>query len=114
MRISKWLGVVAIVLSLVLAACSAANPGPTTWIDRPLDGDQVGLELVTIQAHASDASGIGKFEFLINESLLSSAAGSGTRFSRAAVEWVPLHPASTSCAFARSTALVPSVPRPGL
>ncbi len=80
------------VLALLFVACSSPTQGPTTWIDRPLDGDQVALELVTIQAHASDANGIGKFEFFINNSLLSTPAGSGTRFSQAIVEWIPPAP----------------------
>lgn len=78
-----------VITALLLAACTAPAQGPTTWLDRPLDGDQVALEMVTIQAHASDASGIGEFEIFINDSLLSSPAGGGSRFSQTTVEWVP-------------------------
>ncbi len=92
MTFSKQFHAAALLIPLVLAACSTPSAGPTTWIDRPLDGDQVAMELVTIQAHASDASGIGKFEFFINDLLLSSPTGSGARFSQAMVEWVPPAP----------------------
>ncbi len=93
MKPLKWFFAAAVLTALLLlAACTAPTQGPTTWIDRPLDGDQVAQELVTIQAHASDASGVDKFEFYINEALLSSPAASGTRFSQATVEWIPPAP----------------------
>ena len=81
---------------LLIFALIACNPeamqGPTTWIDRPLDGDQVALEPLTIQAHASDAAGVTRFEFLIESLLLASVPGSGTRFAEAKAGWVPPAP----------------------
>ncbi len=82
----------AVLVSLLLTACAAPTSGPTTWLDQPLDGDQVPLDLVKLQAHAADANGVGRFEFYVNETLLSSPAGSGGRFSQALVEWVPPAP----------------------
>lgn len=91
-RIRALIPIVFVVPLVLLTACSAPPQGPPTWIDRPLDGDQFPLGLIVLQAHASDASGIGKFEFFINDILLSSPSGSGSRFSQATVEWVPPAP----------------------
>lgn len=85
---------VAVVLAiLVLGACSApAQQGPSAWLDRPLDGDQVAREPLTIQAHASDADGVSRFEFFVGETLLIIVPGNGGRFAEAQAGWVPPSP----------------------
>jgi hypothetical protein len=78
---------------LILGACSApSQAGPSAWLDRPLDGDQVALEPLTIQAHASDAAGVSRFDFLVGDTLLATVLGSGTRFAEAKAGWVPPAP----------------------
>jgi hypothetical protein len=88
--------VMLIALSLVATACGASTqgPGPSAWLDRPLDGDKVPLEPLTIQAHASDADGVARFEFFIGETPLVTVPGSGSRFSEAEAGWTPSVPGS--------------------
>ncbi len=77
---------------IVVIACNQQTQGPTTWIDRPLDGDQVAMEPLTIQAHASDSDGVGRFDFLIGDTPLVSVSGSGSRFAQADAGWIPSEP----------------------
>jgi hypothetical protein len=81
--------VVLTALSLVAAACGESTQGPSTWLDRPLDGDKVPLEPLTIQAHASDADGVARFEFFVGDALLATIPGSGGRFNEAKAGWAP-------------------------
>lgn len=82
-------GVGMLVAVLVLAGCGASGPGPTTWLDRPLDGTTVPLGPVTVQAHASDADGVASFEFFVDNVLLATAPGGGGRLGEAIVGWTP-------------------------
>jgi hypothetical protein len=84
--------VTVLLLGLWLTACSTPTQGPTTWLDRPLDGDKVPLEPLTIQAHASDADGVARFEFFVSEALLATEPGGGGRFGDAQVRWTPSVP----------------------
>lgn len=84
--------VVMLLTVLGVAACSAETQGPTTWLDHPLDGDQVPLQRLTIQAHASDADGVARFEFFVSEVPLVTVSGNGKRLADAQVEWVPPMP----------------------
>lgn len=75
-----------------MAACRGSTQGPTTWMDRPLDGQHLPLAALTIQAHASDEDGVGKMQFFIADSLLAEAPASGQRLSNASVDWMPPGP----------------------
>jgi len=79
-------------LSLMLAACGAAAQGPTTWLDRPLDGAILPLAPVTIQAHASDADGVASFQFFVDDAPLVTTSADGGRLGTATVEWNPTEP----------------------
>jgi hypothetical protein len=68
---------------------SAQGQGPTTWIDRPLDGTAVPLGPLAIRAHASDADGVARFEFYAGDVLFAKVASSGGRFAEASAEWTP-------------------------
>ncbi len=74
---------------LALTTCRVTAQGPTAWIDRPLDGDQVRLEPLTIQAHASDSDGVTRFEFFVGDTPLGTVPASGSRFAEAEAGWVP-------------------------
>jgi hypothetical protein len=78
-----------ILAAWLLAACGASTQGPTTWIDRPLDGTHFPLASITIQAHASDADGIGSIEFYVSESLIASIPAGGGRLGKASIDWMP-------------------------
>lgn len=92
MRHSIIFCVVMLVTVLGVAACSAETQGPTIWLDYPLDGAQVPLQPLTIQAHASDADGVARFEFFVGETSLVTVSGSGRRLADAQVEWTPPMP----------------------
>jgi hypothetical protein len=83
----------AVIFSL-LAGCSlpTSSGGVSVWIDRPLNGESVPLAAVIIQAHASDADGIAKIEFLISDSLIGSVSTGGARLEEASIEWMPPAP----------------------
>ncbi len=84
--------VVTVILALVLGACGASTQGPSTWLDRPLDGDRVPLAPLIIQAHASDADGIFKIEFYVSNSLVAQIMIGGHRLGEASFEWTPPAP----------------------
>jgi hypothetical protein len=79
-----------ILLCLWLAACGPSSAGPNVWIDQPLDGSALPLRPVTLQAHASDAQGVGRFEFYVGEQKFTEVAAGGSSFEQASVEWQPL------------------------
>lgn len=79
-------------VSLMLAACGAASPGPMTWLDRPLDGAALPLAPITIQAHASDDDGVASFQFFVDDDPLVTASADGGRLGTAMVEWNPTAP----------------------
>lgn len=74
-----------------LTACNipSQTQGPTTWIDRPLDGAQVPLASLTILAHASDLDGVATIEFSVSDSLIASVPAGGGRLGEASIEWLP-------------------------
>jgi uncharacterized MAPEG superfamily protein len=84
--------VVVLALAPLLAACGASTQGPTTWLDRPLDGATVPVGPVTIQAHASDAGGVAGFEFFVDDDLLVTVPADGARLSQATAAWNPTAP----------------------
>jgi len=78
--------------SLSLAGCQTTGQGPTTWLDRPLDGQHFPQAALTIQAHASDDNGVSKVQFFVAGALLAEAPGGGQRLSNAQVDWMPPGP----------------------
>ncbi len=87
------LGSLILLLALAQTACGSTSAGrPRAWIDRPLDGEQVALEPLTIVAHASDAQGVTQFEFMVDSNLLGAVPANGTRFTEATAGWVPPGP----------------------
>lgn len=81
-----------LVVGLVLVGCAAQGQGPMTWLDRPLDGATLLLGPVTIQAHASDADGVGSFEFFVDDVLLVTVPAAGGLLEQATAGWTPTEP----------------------
>jgi hypothetical protein len=77
-----------------MVACSSftGSAGPTTWIDRPLEGDEIPLTAITIQAHASDSDGIARFEFFVFDNSIAIVPAAGERLGEASLEWQPPMP----------------------
>ena len=78
-----------------LSACNLpfqATQGLMTWIDQPLNGAQLPLAPLIIQAHAADTDGIASIEFLVAGELIASVSRGGARLEEAAVEWTPPKP----------------------
>ena len=90
MRIARRL-LGGIFILFLMASCAASTQGPTTWIDRPLNGTRVPLAPLIIQAHASDSEEISTLEFYVQDTLLASLPSSG-RLGDASVEWAPSKP----------------------
>ena len=84
--------VVVFAVALLLAACGASTQGPTTWLDRPLDGVTLPLAPVTIQVHASDADGVAAFEFFVYDNPLVTVPAEGFRLCEATAGWNPTEP----------------------
>ena len=82
------------VVALFAGCTPGAGSGPSTWIDRPLDGDQVPIEPLTIQAHASDVDGVARLEFFVGDASLSAVPTDGSRFVDAKAGWSPTAPGS--------------------
>ena len=59
------------------AASTSGIAAPPAWIDAPLDGSVLPLAPVAIVAHASDPTGIERFEFSIDGSVVAQGAGDG-------------------------------------
>lgn len=103
MRLSKIRWIVAFLAAIAVASCQASGRGPATWIDRPLDGDEFSVqEPVSIKAHASDASGVTRFQFFLDDKLIAIDAGSGQRLGEGNAGWVPTA-AGTYYVHARAT-----------
>jgi hypothetical protein len=75
-------------------ACGASTQGPTTWMDRPLDGTHFPMGAIKIQAHASDANGVASIEFYVSENQLASIPAGGVRLAQAGIDWMPPGPGS--------------------
>jgi len=63
--------------SLLLGGCAPASApsggGPTTWLDKPVDGATLPLGPTEIMAHASDSDGVSSFDFFVDNTLLAHA-----------------------------------------
>lgn len=79
-------------LGLVAGCSPGAGAGPSTWIDRPLDGDQVAMEPLTIEAHASDVNGVSRLEFFVDSASIGAVPTDGTRFVEGKAGWSPTAP----------------------
>jgi hypothetical protein len=91
---SQWVVILWLVM-IILVSCtlpSGGGAGPMVWIDRPLDGTIVPLAPLILQAHAVDANGIAKIEFLVSDSLISGVSTGGARMEEASIEWTPPAP----------------------
>jgi len=84
--------VVVFAVASLLAACGASTQGPTTWLDRPLDGATLPVGPVTIQAHASDVDGVSSFEFFVDDDPLVTITAEGFRLCEATAAWNPTEP----------------------
>ncbi len=73
----------------LVAACGDSTQGPTSWMDRLLDGTHVPLASVTIQAHVSDSDGVASIEFYVFDTLIAFAPAGGRRLGQAAIDWMP-------------------------
>ncbi len=90
-RALSWLTASTILIAS-LAACAPAGGGPQAWIDQPLEGNQFQVGPITITAHASDASGIDRFEFVTGEDSVRQIAAKGERLGEASIAWTPPGP----------------------
>ncbi len=84
-----------VLVILILPGCtlpSGTGAGPMVWIDRPLDGENLPLAPLILQAHAADADGITMIEFLVSDSLIASLPTGGARLEEASLEWMPPGP----------------------
>ena len=84
-----------VLMLLILSGCNlpgGAGAGPMVWIDRPLDGESLSLAPLIFQAHAADADGITKIEFLVSDRLIGSLPTGGARLEEASLEWTPPGP----------------------
>lgn len=80
-------------LSLLIAGCTPGEgAGPSAWLDKPLDGDNLPLEPQTLMAHASDVDGVSRVEFLIGDTSLGTVPVDGSRFVEARAGWSPTTP----------------------
>ncbi len=92
----------AAILILIVTALGGCNlptgngdggPGPSAWIDRPLEGDVIIFsQSLTIQAHASDLDGVASLKFYNSENLLGVVPAGGSRLGEASLEWQPPEP----------------------
>lgn len=90
-RTLSWLTASTILIAS-LAACAPAGSGPQAWIDQPLEGSQFPVGAITITAHASDASGVDRFEFVTGQDSVRQVAAKGERLGEASIAWTPPGP----------------------
>jgi len=86
------LEIILMIAVTLLAGCSMPSiggSGPTTWIDRPLDGETYPIAELIIQAHAADVDGVARMEFLVMGKIIDSVVVDGTRFEEAQITWMP-------------------------
>lgn len=81
-----------VVLGFASGCTPGAGAGPSTWIDRPLDGDQVAMEPLTIEAHASDVDGVARLEFFVDDTSIGAVPTDGSQFVEAKAGWSPSAP----------------------
>jgi hypothetical protein len=91
MRLSVRIGIVLSLGVVALTACNlpASGLAPSVWLDRPLDGESFPLAPLTMQAHAADAGGVARIEFLVFDSPIGGTDTGGTRLGETSLEWMP-------------------------
>jgi hypothetical protein len=95
MRVINGMRIKSRIISLfVLAALTGCNLpasglAPAVWMDRPLDGETFPLAPLTLQAHAADADGVVRIEFLVFDLLVGEVETGGTRLEEASLQWKP-------------------------
>ena len=98
-----------VILVLVVAACSPANPqadagsysAPQAWFDAPLPGSVFPLGEVQVLAHAADKSGLSEMELSLMDGPMigSQSAGQGETLAAASFNWHPPEPGHYVLAF---------------
>ncbi len=92
MKRTPSLTFVLITLVLLLASCSRSGPGPSSWIDKPLDKSSYPLQPLEIIAHASSDAGVSSIEFTVDDTLIGIVRVGGNRFEIARQAWHPEEP----------------------
>jgi hypothetical protein len=85
--------ILACMFLLFAAACNpaATPPGPTAWIDQPLDGANLSLAPVEVIAHASSPGGITQLRLSVNGAEAGSVPpeNPGESLALAQFNWTP-------------------------
>ncbi len=84
------LSVLSVVLMFsILSSCQSKGPGPTAWIDQPLNKSEFSNAPITIQAHASDEDGVTVIAFFVMGEKIGEKTTGGKRLENASVIWEP-------------------------
>ena len=88
-------GVVAAASSAVTYTVNDSSSAPSAeyassaWIDDPLDGTVLELDVVTIIAHAADPDGVASVALTVDGAAAGSVAASGDDLVTVELEWLP-------------------------
>jgi hypothetical protein len=84
-------GIISLFVLTALTGCNlpASGLAPAVWMDRPLNGETFPLAPLTLQAHAADADGVARIEFLVFGLLVGKVDAGGTRLGEASLLWKP-------------------------
>ncbi len=85
-------GLTVFLLFSMLSSCQSAGPGPTAWLDQPLEGSIFPISPITIQAHASDADGVAVIAFFVMGEKVEEQPVGGGRMENASIIWQPPGP----------------------
>jgi len=83
---------VTVFILVILASCQSTGPGPTVWIDQPLNGSKHSVKDVIIQTHASDKDGVEEIQFFIADEQIWVQKASGEQLAEAKYVWLPTSP----------------------
>ena len=84
--------IIMVLFLIIVAACGQISLGPQAWLDHPLNNTSIPIAPLIIMAHASDADGVAKFEFAVNDTSVATVDAGGSRLGSAAFEWTPPGP----------------------
>ena len=76
-------------LGVAGCALQGEGSGPLAWIDQPLDNSLLPLGPVKITVHASDSSGVSRFEIFAGAEQVESISTGGCTLCSAATSWNP-------------------------
>jgi len=79
-------------LMFLLTSCQPSGPGPTAWIDQPLNSSKFAEGPITIQAHASDQDGVVAIDFFVMDEKVAEQKVSGGRLENTSIQWQPPAP----------------------